>query len=122
MKNASLRLGTVLFVLLGLVLAAILGFMLYPDEVAVSASFAAYGGMPALSTVSMPDGDINVNTASKEILMQLPGVGEVIAMEILLEREAHGLFRYPEDLLSVKGIGEKKLADMLPHIRLDDKP
>ena len=120
MKNASLRLGTVLFALLGLVLVAILGFMHLSNEIAASASFIAYGDMPALSTVPMPDGEINVNTASKEILMQLPGVGEVTAMEILVEREAHGPFRYPEDLLSVKGIGEKKLADMLPYIRLDD--
>ena len=122
MKNASLRLGTILFAMLGLVLAAILVFMLFPKENSFSSTFRANSGIPLLFDISMPDGEINVNTADKEDLMHLPGVGEMTAMEILREREAHGPFRYPEDLLSVRGIGEKKLADMLPHIRLDDEP
>ena len=122
MKNASLRLGTILFAMLGLVLAAILVFMLFPKENSLSSTFRANSGIPLLFDISMPDGEINVNTADKETLMLLPGVGEMTAMEILREREAHGPFRYPEDLLSVRGIGEKKLADMLPHIRLDDEP
>ena len=34
------------------------------------------------------------------------------------EREKNGPFYYPEDLMNVKGIGEKTLEKLLPHIRL----
>lgn len=54
-------------------------------------------------------GDINVNTADLETLMTLPGVGEVIGQRIIETREAVGRFSYPEDLLLVPGIGEKRL-------------
>ena len=48
----------------------------------------------------------------------LPGVGEVIAQRIIEEREENGPFYYPEDLMNVKGIGEKTLEKLLSHIRL----
>ena len=54
-------------------------------------------------------GDINVNTADLETLMTLPGVGEAIGQRIIETREAVGRFSYPEDLLLVPGIGEKRL-------------
>lgn len=46
------------------------------------------------------------------------GVGEVIAQRIIEEREENGPFYYPEDLMNVKGIGEKTLEKLLSHIRL----
>lgn len=60
---------------------------------------------------SSPPGSshINVNTATLEELVALPGIGEVIAKRIIEYRETHGPFRRPEDLLEVKGIGPKKL-------------
>ena len=48
---------------------------------------------------------ININTASKEELMQLEGVGSVIADRIVEYREANGPFETPEDIMNVKGIG-----------------
>ena len=59
-----------------------------------------------------------VNTADADELDTLPGVGEVIAQRIIEEREQNGPFYYPEDLMNVKGIGEKTLEKLLPHIRL----
>ena len=52
---------------------------------------------------------VNVNTASQKELESLPGIGEVIAQHIIEYREQNGAFSRPEDLLKVKGIGEKKL-------------
>ena len=58
---------------------------------------------------------VNVNTASEEELAErLPGIGPALAARIVEYRELHGDFLAPEDLLEVKGIGEKKLENMLP--------
>ena len=54
------------------------------------------------------------NQGDAESLTSLPGVGPVIAQEILLEREGNGIFHYPEDLTAVNGIGEKKLEQIRP--------
>jgi competence protein ComEA len=48
---------------------------------------------------------VNINTASKEELMQLDGVGTVIAERIVEYREANGPFKAPGDIVNVKGIG-----------------
>lgn len=48
---------------------------------------------------------VNINTASKEALMQLDGVGNVTAEKIVEYREANGPFEAPEDIMDVKGIG-----------------
>lgn len=52
---------------------------------------------------------VNINAASPKELESLPGIGEVIAQRIIEYREQNGSFSRPEDLLKVKGIGEKKL-------------
>lgn len=50
-------------------------------------------------------GQVNINTASKEELMQLEGVGSAYALKIIEYREANGPFEKPEDIMNVKGIG-----------------
>lgn len=50
---------------------------------------------------------ININKASVNELMTLPGLGEVKAKEIVDYREKNGPFKNKEALLLVKGIGEK---------------
>lgn len=59
---------------------------------------------------------INVNTASKEELDRIPGIGPVIAERIILYRTVNGPFKAVEDLTKVSGIGDKKLQDLKPHL------
>ncbi len=59
---------------------------------------------------------INLNTATKNQLVGLPGIGEGIAEEILLYRDEHGAFTSVAELKKIKGIGAKKLEKLLPHV------
>jgi len=61
-------------------------------------------------------GMLNLNTATLDQLETLSGIGEVLAQRILDYREEHGAFKAVEDLLNVSGIGDKRLADLKPHI------
>ena len=73
---------------------------------------------PATETTEQPqetpgalrdsDGKININTATRSELMDLTGVGEVIAGRIVDYRESNGPFSTIEDLMKVSGIGEKR--------------
>lgn len=53
---------------------------------------------------------ININTADTELLCTLNGVGEKTAEAIINYRMEHGNFGVIEDLMNVRGIGEKTFA------------
>lgn len=59
---------------------------------------------------------VNINTATVEELTMLPGIGPSYAQRIVEHREKNGPFKKVEDLLNVRGIGEKtfeKIRDRL---------
>jgi competence protein ComEA len=60
---------------------------------------------------------VNINTADKQMLTQIPGVGPVTADSILKYRKANGKFKSEKDLMNVKGIGEKTLKKMTPFLK-----
>lgn len=55
---------------------------------------------------SVDNGLININTASKEELMKLSGIGESKALKIIEYRSANGNFKAIEDIMKVNGIGK----------------
>jgi competence protein ComEA len=63
-------------------------------------------------------GFVNLNTASEEELMRLPGVGPAKAKAILELRSRMSGFKKVEDLMRVKGIGRKTFRKLAPMLRL----
>lgn len=55
---------------------------------------------------------ININTATMDELMTVEGVGEVTAKRIIEYREAHGGFKFLEELSDIKGIGSGRYEKM----------
>ncbi|KAL0894445.1 hypothetical protein ABMA27_013045 [Loxostege sticticalis] len=72
-------------------------------------------------TFSLPPSEeypelMNVNTATEEQLMTLPGVNRQLAREIVRHRQMIGRFKRVDDLALVSGIGAEKLELLRPEI------
>jgi competence protein ComEA len=59
---------------------------------------------------------VNLNTATAAQLEALPGIGAKTAQRILDYRQKSGGFKKIEELMNVKGIGEKNFLKLKPHI------
>lgn len=55
---------------------------------------------------------IDINRADKDTLMELPGIGDVLAKRIIVYRNTQGAFTAVEELLQVKGLGKNKLEEI----------
>jgi competence protein ComEA len=60
---------------------------------------------------------VNINTATKEELMKLPGIGEQTAERIIQHRKLYGDFKRIEDIMNVKGIGQKKFEKIKRYLK-----
>ena len=84
--------------------------------------------MAAVSTVSLaaaekqaapgPDKLVNINSADAGQLIALPQIGPKMAQRILDYRKNNGNFKRVQDLMKVKGIGEKIFAKLQPLITI----
>lgn len=66
-------------------------------------------GSGAKATPSAP---VNLNTATETQLETLPGVGPKVAQRIIEFRQKNGSFKKAEDLMNVRGIGEKNFLKL----------
>jgi competence protein ComEA len=67
-------------------------------------------------TVSTLAGPVNLNTATVAELDALPGVGKSTAQRIVEYRQKNGSFKKIEELMNVKGVGEKSFLKLKPLI------
>ena len=66
-----------------------------------------------------PEKGININKASIEDLLKLPGIGEKTAENIINFRKKITRFKKLEDILNVKGIGNSKLNKIKKYIYIE---
>jgi competence protein ComEA len=74
---------------------------------------------PAQSGGQSGSGLININTASKNELMEIPGIGESKAERIISYRENHGRFGSVEEIRNVSGIGSGIYEGLKDHITVE---
>ncbi len=67
---------------------------------------------PAFAATQAPAGKVNLNTATVSQLEDLPGVGPALAARIVEHRQKNGAFKSVDDLMAVKGIGEKNFSKL----------
>jgi len=63
-----------------------------------------------------PAGPINLNSASEDALIALPGIGRTRARAIVAYRQSHGPFASVNDLEKVPGLGAKLVRQLVPQV------
>jgi competence protein ComEA len=90
------------------------------SKIAAAALTLALAGLtftaPARAAKAAPTSKVNLNSASVQQLETLPGVGPALAGRIVEYRQKSGGFKSAQELMNVKGIGEKNFAKLQPHV------
>lgn len=65
---------------------------------------------------------VNINTASVEQLVEVPGIGPALAARIVEHRQKAGAFKSLQELMNVKGIGERSFQKLQPYLTAGEAP
>ena len=107
-----------LFMLLAIVAVISAGAIPAAAQQAAPAKAAAAKSVKPAAAATAP---VNLNTATQAQLESLPGVGAKAAERILEYRQKNGRFKKVEDLMNVKGFGEKTFLKLKPLLTVTEK-
>jgi competence protein ComEA len=109
---------------LGLALASfvIIGALAAPAAAQSPAQGPAQAKAKPAKAAAPAAASVNLNTASQAQLETLPGVGAAAAKRIIEYRQKSGGFKKIEELMNVKGIGEKSFLKLKPFITVAAAP
>jgi len=105
-------------------------FLLVCAMVGTGVSFYKKAHLPNIQVVpsdiakeaALPKSKININTASQEELVSLPGIGPSLAEKIITYRRENSAFLLPEDITKVPGIGKAKFEIIKDSITTENEP
>jgi len=95
----------------GLVMSVVLGVV-----------FSTFISLQVQAAPKAGEKKININTASLVELQKLPRIGEKVAQRIIDFRKKNGRFRKVEEIMKVKGIGEKMFNKIKGLITVGEAP
>jgi competence protein ComEA len=104
-----------LSIVLGIFIAALVATV---PGASAQATKAAGAKAAAARPSATPGAPVNINAASLTQLQTLPGVGASTAQRILDYREKNGAFKKIEELMNVKGLGEKSFLKLKPLVNV----
>jgi competence protein ComEA len=86
------------------------------EQIRIGLDPAPVGAGAPAATGAAGVGVIDINTATVDVLDQIPGVGPVLAQRIIAYRDLNGGFTSVDQLMEVSGIGEATFAEMQPMV------
>jgi competence protein ComEA len=89
---------------------------------ALALALTLSAGVASAAAKPAPTGKVNINSASVEQLSTLPGVGAKLAARIVEHRQKSGGFKSVQELMNVKGVGEKNFEKLQPYLTVGEAP
>lgn len=116
MKKSRNFMLTLTIIFLALIVGVFIGRNSKGTWVTISPSAGSSNATTVSGETPPQTGKVNINTADKNTLMLLPGIGNTKAQKIIEFREKHGRFTSIDDLIDVDGFGYAIIEELRPYI------